>query len=67
MRFSELYGVTDNDQQDDWFDPLLITDTRLYVDPTRRVGSPRSPTPSPAPVRQPTRPAASPTPTTRSY
>lgn len=33
MRFSELYGITINEDEDDWFDPLLMTDTRLYVDP----------------------------------
>jgi len=32
MRFSEHFGVTPGDD-DDWFDPLLNCDTRLYVDP----------------------------------
>lgn len=35
MRFSEQYGITINEDEDDWFDPLLTTDTRLYVDPFR--------------------------------
>lgn len=34
MRFSEYYELTPNGT-DDWFDPLLTTDTRLYVDPFR--------------------------------
>lgn len=34
MRFSEQYGVT-RGPDDDWYDTLLIADTRLYVDPFR--------------------------------
>jgi hypothetical protein len=34
MRFSEHYGIT-RDVDDDWFDPLLMADTALYVDPFR--------------------------------
>ncbi|TDD75414.1 hypothetical protein [Actinomadura rubrisoli] len=32
MRFSETYGITRTDD-DDWFDPLLLADTNLCVDP----------------------------------
>ncbi len=32
MRFSEAFNIT-RDQDDDWFDPLLHTDTMLFVDP----------------------------------
>jgi hypothetical protein len=35
VRFSEHYGITVDDEVDDWFDPLLFTDTRLFVDPFR--------------------------------
>lgn len=34
MRFSERFDV-DRGGDDDWFDPLLIEDTRLFVDPFR--------------------------------
>jgi len=32
MRFSEAFGVV-RGQGDDWFDPVLERDTRLFVDP----------------------------------
>lgn len=32
MKFSELYRVT-RDAADDWFDPVLTVDTRLFIDP----------------------------------
>lgn len=32
MRFSECFGV-ERTEADDWFDPLLSADTRLFVDP----------------------------------
>lgn len=32
MQFSEHFGVGP-DEDDDWFDPILDTDTRLFVDP----------------------------------
>ena len=36
MQFSEQYGIPRAEGDgEDWFDPLLITDTRLYVDPFR--------------------------------
>ena len=34
QRFSEVFGVTIGDE-DDWFDPLLTSDTKLFVDPFR--------------------------------
>jgi hypothetical protein len=34
VKFSELYEVNRR-EDDDWFDPLLTQDTRLYVDPFR--------------------------------
>lgn len=34
MRFSEAFNVT-RSSVDDWFDPLLLTDTELFVDPFR--------------------------------
>lgn len=34
MRFSEHFGV-ERTPEDDWFDPVLSTDTRLFVDPFR--------------------------------
>ena len=32
MLFSELFGIRDR-ETDDWFDPLLSVDTRLFMDP----------------------------------
>jgi hypothetical protein len=32
MRFSESYNITRIDD-DDWFDPSLTIDTKLFVDP----------------------------------
>lgn len=32
MKFSDYYGI-DYDDGYDWFDPILDTDTRLFVDP----------------------------------
>ncbi|MFJ2838762.1 hypothetical protein ACIO52_25715 [Nocardia sp. NPDC087230] len=32
MRFSEHYGIQRTDQ-DDWFDPHLTIDTKLFIDP----------------------------------
>lgn len=32
MRFTEVFGIQRNDE-DDWFDPVLSADTRLFVDP----------------------------------
>lgn len=32
MYFSELFGI-DRGEADDWFDPILIADTKLFVDP----------------------------------
>lgn len=34
VRFSEAFGIG-RDAADDWFDPLLLTDTKLFVDPFR--------------------------------
>jgi hypothetical protein len=34
MRFSEYYEVQSG-TDDDWFDPVLFTDTRLFIDPFR--------------------------------
>lgn len=39
MRFSEFYGIT-RSPGDDWFDTLMTTDTRLYVDPFRVYADP---------------------------
>lgn len=32
MRFSEVFGIS-RQRRDDWFDPHLTVDTRLFVDP----------------------------------
>lgn len=34
FRFSEQFGITPS-PDDDWFDPLLPTDTKLFIDPFR--------------------------------
>lgn len=31
MRFSEYFDVTYDETTDDWFDPLLVTDTRTCL------------------------------------
>lgn len=33
LRFSEVFGVKRKKQQDDWFDPVLSVDTKLFLDP----------------------------------
>lgn len=38
MRFSEHFGVQRTDQ-DDWFDPHLIIDTKLFIDPLLLLGA----------------------------
>ena len=32
MKFSELFAVK-KDSEDDWFDPILSLDTKLFIDP----------------------------------
>ena len=32
MRFSELFAIT-RTKKDDWFDPHLTIDTKLFIDP----------------------------------
>jgi hypothetical protein len=33
MLFSECFNITKDEDADDWFDPILFVDTRLFIDP----------------------------------
>jgi hypothetical protein len=33
LRFSEVFKVRRQKRQDDWFDPVLSVDTKLFIDP----------------------------------
>ena len=33
MLFSEEFSITINNSKDDWFDPILLFDTKLFIDP----------------------------------